>query len=76
MSSTLLDAAKSLPLADRIELIDGLWESVAGEGYEPALTPEQAVELDRRLEAHQRNPADVVAWESIKADLGNRQQKL
>jgi putative addiction module component (TIGR02574 family) len=76
MSSTLLDAAKSLPLADRIQLIDELWESVAREGYEPALTPEQAAELDRRLEAHQRNPAEVVSWESIKADLGERQQKV
>ena len=76
MSSNLLDTAKSLPLADRIELIEALWESIAREGYEPELTREQAAELDRRLEAHQRNSGDVVSWDSIKADLENRHQKL
>ena len=73
MSSALLDTAKNLPLADRIELIEALWESVAREGYEPELTSEQSAELDRRLEAHRQNPADVVSWESIKADLDKRQ---
>ena len=76
MSSALLDTAKSLPLADRIELIEALWESIAREGYEPELTREQAAELDRRLEAHQQNPDDVVSWDSIKTDLENRHQKL
>ena len=76
MSSALLDTAKSLPLADRIELIEALWESIAREGYEPELTREQAAELDRRSEAHQQNPDDVVSWDSIKADLQNRHQKV
>lgn len=72
MSSVLLDTAKSLPLADRIELIDALWESVAEEGYEPELTPEQATELDRRLAAHRQDPDDVVSWDSIKTDLAKK----
>jgi putative addiction module component (TIGR02574 family) len=76
MSSALLDTARNLPLADRIELIEALWESIAREGYEPELTREQAAELDRRLEAHQQDPDDVVSWDSIKADLENRHQKL
>ena len=76
MSSALLDTAKSLPLADRIELIEALWESIAREGYEPDLTREQAAELDRRLEAHQQDPGDVVAWDSIKTDIENRHHKL
>jgi putative addiction module component (TIGR02574 family) len=42
------------------------------DGYEPPLTPEQAAELDRRLEAHRRDPNDVVSWESIKEDLARR----
>jgi putative addiction module component (TIGR02574 family) len=64
MSSNLLEIAKSLPLAERVELVDALWESLADEGYEPPLTAEQAPELDRRLESHRRDP-----WESIKAEL-------
>ena len=72
MSSNLVDTVKSLPLAERIELVDVLWESITREGYEPPLTLEQAAELDRRVDAHRRSPNDVVSWESIKDDLANR----
>ena len=75
MSSNLLDTAKSLPLTERIELIEALWESIAQEGYEPPLTAEQAAELDRRLESHQKNPDDVVSWDTIKTDLQNKYTK-
>ena len=73
MSSNFVDTAKRLPLAERIELVEALWESITQEGYEPPLTPEQAAELDRRLEAHRRDPNEVVSWESIKEDLSRRQ---
>ena len=75
MSSPLLETAKNLPLADRVELIDALWESVAREGYDPPVPPEQADELDRRLEAHQQNPDNVISWDSIKRDLDNHHTK-
>lgn len=69
MSTQFIEDAKRLPLSERVELIDALWESIVAEGYEPSLTAEQAEELDRRLEAHHRNPEDVVSWDSIRADL-------
>lgn len=72
MSSNLVDTVKALPLAERVELVETLWESIIAEGYEPPLTTEHAAELDRRLEAHRRDPGDVVSWESIKEDLLNR----
>ncbi len=75
MNSALLDTAKNLPLADRVELIEALWESIAQEGYQPELTPEQAAELDRRLEAHRLDPQDVVSWESVKAGLQDQVAK-
>lgn len=73
MSSNFVDTAKRLPLAERIELVEALWESITQEGYEPPLTPEQAAELDRRLEANRRDPNEVVLFESIKEDLSRRQ---
>ena len=74
MSSNLVEIAKSLPLAERVELVDALWESLADEGYEPTLTTEQAAELDRRLEAHLHDPNSVIPWESIKAELLSKHQ--
>jgi len=75
VDSHLVETAKGLPLAQRIELIEALWESVAAEGYDPALTPEQAREIDRRVEAHRRHPDDVVSWNSIKEELSTKYQK-
>ena len=68
MNSQFVKDAQELPLAEQIELIDALWESIAKQGYEPPLTPEQAAELDRRLEAHRRQPNDVVSWDNIKQE--------
>ena len=58
--------AKELPLPERVELVEALWETITAEGYEPPLTPEQAVELDRRLEAHRQDPDNVISWETIR----------
>jgi len=69
MNATLLETAKKLPLAERVELAEALWETIAAEGYEPALTPAQAAELDRRLEEHRRHPEAGMPWEQVKADL-------
>lgn len=68
MSTNILDTVKSLPLSERIELVEALWESILQDGYEPELTATQAEELDRRLASHEKNPDDVVPWETVKAD--------
>ncbi len=63
MNADLLEAAKALPLAERIELAEALWESITNEGHEPPLTPAQAEELDRRLEEYHRHPQTGILWE-------------
>ena len=75
MSTNVLEAAKSLPLPERLDLLDALWESIIEEGYDPPLTTAQAEELDRRVKAHERNPEDVLDWKTIKAELDSRFQK-
>ena len=45
MNTNLLEAAKALPLPERIDLAEALWESITDEGHEPPLTPAQAEEL-------------------------------
>ncbi len=72
MDSQLVEQARALPLEERVELIDTLWETVAKEGYEPPLTRQQAEELDRRLAAHRRNPDDVIPWESIRDEINEK----
>ncbi|MCG8358550.1 MAG: addiction module protein [Kiloniellales bacterium] len=42
---------RSLPLEERIKLVEDLWDSIAAEQQALPITPEQIVELDRRLDA-------------------------
>ncbi|HJP93746.1 MAG TPA: addiction module protein [Pyrinomonadaceae bacterium] len=72
MNVSVIEAAKNLPLLERLELLDALWESIIEDGYDPPLTKAQEEELDRRLKAHKQNPDDVVDWETIKTELDSR----
>lgn len=51
-----------LPVNERIDVVQEIWDSVAADTEAVPLTPEQAEELDRRLEEHERTPDDVVEW--------------
>ena len=75
MNAELLATAQSLPLPERIELAEALWDSITQDGYEPPLTPAQAAELDRRLEEHRRNPQAAVPWEQVKTQLEEKYGK-
>jgi putative addiction module component (TIGR02574 family) len=75
MNAALLEAVKSLPLPDRLELVDAVWESIAAEGYEPPLSESQSAELQRRLEEHRQNPASGIPWETVKAELHEKYGK-
>ena len=75
MNAALLEAVKSLPLPERLELVDALWETIAAEGYEPPLSESQSAELQRRLEEHRKNPASGIPWETVRAELHEKYGK-
>jgi putative addiction module component (TIGR02574 family) len=72
VNTDLLQAAKALPLPERIELAEALWDSIAEEGYEPPVTPGQSAELERRLDEHRRNPSTAVPWSQVRAELDKK----
>jgi len=57
----------SLSAAEKMELLDALWESLEAE--EVPLTEAQRAELDYRIARHQQNPSDVIPWEQVRAGL-------
>ena len=64
-----LDEILSLSTSERLWLIDQIWESLAAELDALPISETQGVILDRRLEAYERNPSDVLTWEEVRAEL-------
>ncbi len=64
--SILLDQVKDLPVPERIKLVQDIWDTIAEEPEAIKLTPEQATELDRRIEHHRLHPEDSVPWETVR----------
>ena len=61
-----------LPVSERIQLVEDLWDSIADCPEELPLTDAQKEELDRRLEAWRANPAEGASWETVRARIQNR----
>jgi putative addiction module component (TIGR02574 family) len=69
VSSSLLDAIRKLSLAERIQLVEDVWDSIAAEGEEFPLPESHRVELARRRAEHHQSPEDVVPWEELRRQL-------
>lgn len=59
-----------LPVVDRIQLVEDIWDSIASSPEAVSLTEDQRAELERRLEAYHRDPGAGSPWEEVKARLG------
>ncbi|MFH1114388.1 MAG: addiction module protein [Pseudomonadota bacterium] len=66
---------ESLPVDERIRLVEAIWDSIASEPGQPELTESQRQELERRLSAHAASPQDVVSWEEVKEQAVGRVQR-
>jgi putative addiction module component (TIGR02574 family) len=64
--------AMDLSVAQRIELVEDLWDSIAEMPEKVELTDEQKKILDERLEAFHRNPSEGSPWEVVKERIRNR----
>ena len=71
-SESILKEARTLSLAEQIELCRNLWDDIA-ESKE--LTPGEAELIDRRLQEHLNNPNDVISLEEVKAKLDAKYRK-
>jgi len=68
---SLLAEAVLLPVADRIQLIDAIWDSVPDDAL-PPLSAEWAAEIERRTAEFDAGLAAPIPWEEIKTDAVRR----
>ncbi|MBV8062386.1 MAG: addiction module protein [Nevskia sp.] len=68
--STLAPELANLSIAERIQLVEDLWDSIAEDSPDSlSLNPAQLAELERRLSEHDADPATAIAWEQVRAEL-------
>lgn len=61
---------RSLPISERIELVEDIWDSIAEEtAGSVTLSDSQRAELHRRFAAHQADPTSSIPWEQVRAKL-------
>jgi putative addiction module component (TIGR02574 family) len=69
MSTTLQSLGiDRLSVAERISLVQEIWDSIAADADQVPLTEAQRHEVDRRLAAHAANPDAAVPWEQVEAE--------
>jgi putative addiction module component (TIGR02574 family) len=64
-----------LTTAERLVLVQELWDSIALEIEKVPLSEAQQHEIDRRLAAHNADPNAAVAWQTVEADALSRLRK-
>lgn len=68
-TSSLPAEIRGLPVADRLDLVERIWDSIVEDrvGFEP--TEAQRSELDRRIAAHDADPDRGSSWDEVKQQL-------
>lgn len=66
MSKISLADVLDLSISERIQLVEDIWDSIANAPERQTLTDAQRAELDRRLDAHRKNPNTGSLWEDVK----------
>ena len=70
MSSFMPPELRALSLAERLQLVEDVWDSIVEDsaGNLP-VSDAQREELRRRLAAHEGQPEQAVPWEQVRAAL-------
>ena len=63
-----LDSLRRLPVAERLQLVEDLWDSIAVETPAPdiPLTPQLLAELDRRVKDLRDGRERTFSWEDVR----------
>ena len=67
-----IDDIRRLSVAERLLLVEEIWDSISDEPDSWSLSPEQRQELERRAATHRQNPDEGSSWDEVKASLRNR----
>lgn len=64
--TTQLQELRSLPISERVQLVEDLWDSIAQDASEITLAQDQIDLLDKRLNSLDEDPSAGTAWDIAK----------
>ena len=64
-----LQNLEKLPLAERIQLVEDLWDSIARDQEELPIPEWQKAELLRRQQEYRENPQSAQPWPEVKRSI-------
>ena len=67
-----LDAIRKLSVAERLALVEDIWDTIAHDPEAVPVSDAQIAEARRRLAEHDANPASAVPWEEAESRLRSR----
>lgn len=74
MSNALREELFKLSAAERLELVEELWDSIADEDPALTLTDEQRGDLERRLAEADADPTGGSSWDDVRERIRHRSQ--
>ena len=58
-----------LSVAERVQIVEDIWDSIGNSPEELSLSEAEKAELDKRLESYRQNPNEGIEWETLKKNL-------
>jgi putative addiction module component (TIGR02574 family) len=74
MTNALREELFKLSAAERLELVEELWDSIADDDDALALTHEQRADLEQRLAEADADPTGGSPWEEAREHIRHRSQ--
>ena len=68
---TDLEQLRELPVSERIQLVEDLWDTIATDSKSVTLSQAQTEELDRRLDRIEKSPDEGIEWNVLKTRILN-----
>ena len=69
MDIDLLEEAKKRPFAEKLQLVEDLWDAIAEEAAQQRVSAAQKKLLEARLRESDANPDDGKPWSEVRADI-------
>ncbi|MBU0560973.1 MAG: addiction module protein [Bacteroidetes bacterium] len=60
---------KKLSIAERILIVEDIWDSIITSKEEIPVSDEQKEKLDSRIEAYYKNPNEVKTWSEVRNSI-------